>query len=166
LALAQLGKRDQALEQLKRVQAKNALDPCILTDLGRIYFLDGRYEEALGALEGAVSLASNNPEGLFYQGRSQMELGQLKKAAETFEATIREDRQYLPAYYFLGETDGRLNNMPDAHYYLGIYYYRKGQNRTAHYHLTRALRLLRDPAKREEVDQALKSMGPLRKEDS
>ena len=160
LALAQAGKRDEAVEQLKRVQAKNALDPYILADLGRIYFLDGRYEEALGTLEGAVSLASGNPEGLFYLGRSQMELGQLKKSTESFEAAIRVDPQYLPAYYFLGETNGRLNNMPDAHYYLGIYYYQKGQNRTARYHLTRALRLLRDPIKREAVDQALKAMGP------
>jgi predicted Zn-dependent protease len=160
LALAQAGKRDEAVRQLKLVQAKKALDPYILTDLGRIYFLDGRYEEALGALEGAVSLASNNPEGLFYQGRAQMELGQLKKAAQSFEAAIGVDRQYLPAYYFLGETDGRLKNMPDAHYYLGIYYYRKGQNRTARYHLARARRLLRDPNKLEAVNQALKAIGP------
>jgi predicted Zn-dependent protease len=164
LALAQAGKRDEAVKQIKRVQVRNALDPYILTDLGRIYFLDGRYEEALGALDGAVSLESDNPEGLFYQGRSQMELGQLKKAAETFEAAIRVDHQYLPAYYFLGETDGRLNNMPDAHYYLGIYYYRKGQNRTARYHLTRARRLLRDPSRLETVDQALKAIGPHPKE--
>jgi predicted Zn-dependent protease len=160
LALAQAGKKDEAVKQLKRVQAKNALDPYILTDLGRIYFLAGRYEEAQGTLEGAVSLTSDNPEGLFYLGRSQMELGQLKKSAESFEAAIRMDQEYLPAYYFLGETDGRLDNMPDAHYNLGIYYYRKGQNRTARYHLTRARRMLRDPAKLEAVDQALKSMGP------
>jgi beta-barrel assembly-enhancing protease len=160
LALAEAGKRKEAVKQLKRVQVRNALDPYILTDLGRIYFLAGRYEEALGALEGAVSLTSDNPEGLFYQGRSQMELGQLKKAAESFKAAIRVDRHYLPAYYFLGETDGRLDNMPDAHYYLGIYYYRKGQNPTARYHLTRARRLLRDPAKLEAVDQALKAIGP------
>lgn len=164
LALAQAGKRAEAVKQLKRVQAKNALDPYILTDLGRIYFLDGRYEEALGTLEGAVSLGSENPEGLFYQGRSQMELGQLKEAAESFKTAIRADRQYLPAYYFLGETHGRLNNMPDAHYYLGIYYYRKGQNHTARYHLVRARRLLRDPAKLEAVDQALKAIGPQPKE--
>ncbi len=160
LALAQVGKRDEAVKQLKRVQAKNALDPYILTDLGRIYYLDGRYEEALDTLEGAVTLTANNPEGLFYLGRSQMELGQLKKAAETFETAIRVDSQYLPAYYFLGETDGRLNNMPDAHYYLGVFYYRKGQNRTARYHLLRAQRLLRDPAKLEEVNQALKTIKP------
>jgi beta-barrel assembly-enhancing protease len=163
LALAQVGKRAEAVKQLLRVQVKNALDPYILTDLGRIYFLDGRYEKAMGALEGAVSLAARNPEGLFYLGRSQMELGHLKKAADSFEAAIQIDRQYLPAYYFLGETDGRLNNMPDAHYYLGIYYFRKGQNRTARYHLARAKRMLRDPAKKEEVDQALKSIGPSRR---
>jgi len=163
LALAQAGKKGQAVEQLKRVQAKSALDPYILTDLGRIYFLDGRYEEALSTLEGAVSIMSKNPEGLFYLGRSQMELGQLKKAAESFEAAIHTDKQYLQAYYFLGDTDGRLNNMPDAHCYLGLYYFYKGQYRTAQYHLSRARSMLQDPVKLKEVNQALEAMGPLPK---
>ncbi len=164
LALAQVGKKAEAVKQLRRVQAKNALDPFILTDLGRIYFLDGRYEEALSTLEGAVSTTAKNSEGLFYLGRSQMELGRLEKAAETFETAIQMDKDYLQVYYFLGETDGRLNNMPDAHYYLGIYYFRKGQYRTARYHLTRARRMLHDPTKLEDVNQALEVMGPMPKD--
>lgn len=165
LALAQSGKKTEAVEQLRRVLAKNALDPFILTDLGRIYFLAGRYEEALNTLEGAVSLSADNPEGLFYLGRAQMELGRLDKAAQTFTTAIQMDKEYLPIYYFLGETDGRLHNMPDAHYYLGIYYYRKGEYRNARYHLTRARSMLKDPTKREETEQALKSMGPAPKVD-
>ncbi len=165
LALARAGKKSEAVEQIRRVLAKNALDPFILTDLGRIYFLDGRYEDAASTLEGAVSMKAENPEGLFYLGRSQMELGQLKKAADTFTTAIRINKDYLPLFYFLGETDGRLNNMPDAHYYLGIYYFRKGQYRTARFHLGRARSMLKDPAKREDVDQALKVMGPPTRDD-
>ena len=164
LALAQVGKKAEAVEQLRRVQAKNALDPFILTDLGRIYFLAGRYDEALNTLEGAVSITAKNPEGLFYLGRSQMELGRLEKAGETFRTAIQMDKDYLQVYYFLGETDGRLNNMPDAHYYLGIYYFRKGQYRTARYHLTRARSMLQDPTKLEDVNQALDVMGPMPKD--
>jgi predicted Zn-dependent protease len=164
LALAQVGKKTEAVEQLRRVQAKNALDPFILTDLGRIYFLDGRYEEAISTLEGAVSISAKNPEGLFYLGRSQMELGRLEKAAETFYSAIQMDKDYLTAYYFLGETEGRRSNMPDAHYFLGIYYFRKGQYRTARYHLTRARSMLKDPSKLEDVNQALEVMGPLPKD--
>ena len=160
LALAQAGKKAEAVKQLKRVQAKHALDPYILTDLGRIYFLDGRYEEAINTLESAVSESAQNAEGRFYLGRTQMEMGRLEKAVETFTAALQIDKQYLPAMYFLGKTNGRLGNMPEAHFHLGLYYYYKGQYRNARHHLARARDLLSDPDKLEEVNQALKAMGP------
>ena len=147
-----------------RVTIPSLSSPRSVSDLGRIYFLAGRYDEALNTLEGAVSITAKNPEGLFYLGRSQMELGRLEKAGETFRTAIQMDKDYLQVYYFLGETDGRLNNMPDAHYYLGIYYFRKGQYRTARYHLTRARRMLHDPTKLEDVNQALEVMGPMPKD--
>jgi predicted Zn-dependent protease len=160
LALAQAGKKEEAVKQLQRVQAKNALDPFILTDLGRIYFLDGRYEEAVSTLEGAVTIGTDNSEGLFYLGRCRMEMGQLEKAAQIFEALLQKDQDYQPAYYFLGQTEGRLNDMPDAHYYLGLYYCNRGDYRTARHHLEKARQMLKDPIKRDNVKQALESMGP------
>jgi predicted Zn-dependent protease len=166
LVLARVGKKTEAVRYIKQAQAKNALDPYILTDLGRIYFMDGRYREALDTLEGALSITANNPEGLFYMGRSQMELDQMVNAAETFNTLINKYKDYKQAYYALGETYGRLNNMPDAHYYLGIYYHKKGEYRTARFHLERARRILEDPAKLETIEQTLKTIGPLSKEKS
>jgi tetratricopeptide (TPR) repeat protein len=94
-----------------------------------------------------------------------MEQGQLEKAEDAFKSLIEKDQDYLPAYYFLGETKGRRNDMPDAHYYLGIYYYKKGEYRTARHHLEKARQMLQDPVKLESVKQALESMGPPSKVD-
>jgi predicted Zn-dependent protease len=160
LALAQAGKRTEAETQLQRVLARKALDPFILTDLGRIYFLDGQYEKAINTLEGAVSISKENSEGLFYLGRARMELGQLQAAAEAFETLLQKDEDYQQAYYFLGETSGRLNDMADAHYYLGLYYYKKGDNRNARYHLEKSRQMLHDPIKLENVKKALDAMHP------
>ncbi len=165
LALAQAGKRTEAARYLKQSLAYNALDPFILGDLGRIYFLGGRYKEALNTLEGAVSLSAANPEGLFYLGRTLLELGQLEKASENFESLIDQHKDYQQAYFFLGETYGKLGRMADAHFHLGIYYFRKSEYRTARFHLTRAQKMIEDPAKLEAIKKALKTMGKPPRED-
>jgi tetratricopeptide (TPR) repeat protein len=88
-----------------------------------------------------------------------MELGRLQSAAEAFTALLQKDDDYQQAYYFLGDTSGRLNNMADAHYYLGLYYYKKGENRNARYHLEKARQMLHDPIKLENVKKALDTMN-------
>jgi len=165
LVLARTGKKAEAVRYIKKAQAQNALDPHILTDLGRIYFLQGRYKSALNTLEGAQSITADNPEGLYYLGRSQMELDQLKDAADTFNTLIDKYRNYKQAYYSLGDTYGRLGDMPDAHYYLGIFYFKKAEYKTAHFHLVKAQRTLQDPTKLETIKQTLEAIGPLPKED-
>jgi predicted Zn-dependent protease len=139
LALSQAGKRSEAVTYLKKALSRNMLDTDILVDLGRIYFYAGRYQEAHDTLRGALSASlSTNPEGLFYMGRTQMAMGQFKEAAHSFESLIDTSENHQQAYYFLGETYGKLDRMPDAHYYLGLYYFNKREYRTAHFHLQRA----------------------------
>lgn len=164
LVLARTGKKDEAVTYIQKALSQNALDPFILTDLGRIYYLDGRYKEAYSTLEGALSISADNPEGLFYYGRAQVELDQLDEAAKTFNKLISKYKGHEEAYYSLGETYGRLNDLPNAHYYLGLYYYKKGEYRTAHFHLVRAKGIVQDPVKLEVIGKTLKSIGPLPKE--
>jgi predicted Zn-dependent protease len=164
LTLARVGKKVEAVTYIQKALAHNALDPFILTDLGRIYFMDGRYKEAHDTLEGALSISMDNPEGLFYFGRTLVELDQLDEAAKIFKTLISKYKGYEEAYYSLGETSGRLKDLPNAHYYLGLYYYKKGEYRTAHFHLVRAKGIVKDQAKLETIVKALKSIGPLLKE--
>ena len=161
LALARAGKRDEAVMYLRQALTKQALDPVILSDLGRVYFLDGRYEEALDILEGAVTLPQVNPEAFFYLGRTYMELNRFDKAAASLEKLLASTPDYRAGYQLLGEAYGRLNNMPEAHYYLGMFHFKKGDFKVALYHLQRARKDTLDPAKRDIVDKALKSLKNL-----
>ncbi len=161
LALAKAGNRAEAITYLKQALAKNMLDTDILVDLGRVYFQDGKYQEALDSLKGALSTSSTiNLDGLFYLGRTQMKMGQYSKAVHSFEALINRYDAYPQAFYFLGEAYGKLDRMPDAHYSLGLYYYNLKQFRTARFHLQRAKKSLNDPAKLKTIEDRLKSMGP------
>lgn len=158
LVLAKTGNRKDAAEELKTALKKRAFDPYILKDLGMIYFLDGRFQEALLILEGATSITSDDPESYFYLGRTQMELGRIKDAAETFENLIEKHFDYTQAFYSLGETYSKLGRQGDAHYYLGIYYKKKANSKGAAFHLKRALKDMDDPVKRSKVEEMLEEI--------
>ena len=155
LILAKTGNRNSAIDHLRVALEKNAFDIYIMRDLGRIYYRDGRYQEALDILHSAESLAPNNPQRLFYLGRTQIETGRLKEAVVTFEKLISINAGYTKAYYSLGETYSKLGRLDYAHYYLGIYYKMGSNFKNAAFHLKKALETMNDPGKRAEIDKML-----------
>jgi len=159
LILARTGNRKDAVAYLKTALEKKAFDPNILRDLGRIYFLDGLYPEALNSLKGAAGMAPDDPETFFFIGRTQIELGKLKEAISTFEKLIAKNPDYTPALYFLGNTYGKLGELEDAHYFLGIYYRNKQNYKNALFHLNRALKITIDPNKRSKIEELLKKVS-------
>ncbi len=163
LLLARIGRRSEALPYLQQVLAKNAMDPLILGDVGKIYFENGQIKDALRVLQGVDSLPGTNPEALFYLGRAYMEQSDYPAAADIFERLLQHQDEYTPAYRFLGETYGKLGRMPEAHYFLGIYHFRKGEARIAFHHLKRAEKGLQDPAKLEVIKRTLEILGKLPK---
>ena len=156
LVLARSGNREAAAVHIKSALEKNAFDPYILKDLGKIYFFDGHYEKALNIFENSLGIGQNDPESLLFKGRSQLELGRLEAATVSLEDLVRKDPKYTQAYYFLGEVYGKQGRMSEAHYYLGIYYHRKGQVRNAIFHLNRALNGINDSEKRRNIEDRLK----------
>ena len=157
LVLARTGDRKGAADHLKTALEKRAFDPHILKDLGRIYFQDGRYSEALAALEGAGSILPQDPETIFFTGRTLMELGRLAEAASRFEA-IQNLPDYSQALFFLGEAHSRQGRPGQAHYYLGIYYQKKGNAKNAAFHLKRALKTITDPDQTRKIQDMLKTL--------
>jgi predicted Zn-dependent protease len=161
LTLNRLGHHQEALDYLKKALARDALDPMILADLGKAYFEGGQLNDALRVLNGAVSLRGANTIGWFNLGRTQMELGDLAAAVDAFEQVLQRQNDYAQAYYFLGQTQGKLGREPETHFYLGLFYFLKGDDRNAHFHLTRAQKTLQDPAKLETIKQTLEIIGKL-----
>ncbi len=158
LILGKAGNREVAAQHLKTALEKRAFDPYILKDLGRIYFLDGRYSEALDVLESTRNFASYDPEGLYYLGRTQMELERFKDAAATFEEIVAKNNHYPQALYALGETYDKLGKPGDAHYYIGLYYLQKANTKNAVFHLKRALENTNDPEKKSKIEALLEGM--------
>ena len=158
LILARTGNRKDAISHLKTALKKAAFDPNILKDLGRIYFLDGRYPEAYSALNGANSLIPDDSETLFFLGRTQIGLGKPDEAVLTFEKLLSINPDYTQALYFLGEICGKQKKLDKAHYYLGMYYKNKKQYKNARFHLSRALKIIKDQDKRQKIEKMLKEI--------
>jgi tetratricopeptide (TPR) repeat protein len=149
---------------LKTALEKNAFEPYFIRDLGRVYFLDGRYPEALNILQGFKSMAPNNPKRLFYLGRTQMKMGLFNDAAEAFEKLISLYPDYAQTYYFLGVTYGKLKRLNYVHFYLGVYYKMILDYKNAAFHLEKALKTMDDPEKRVKIEVMLVEIRKAKKQ--
>jgi predicted Zn-dependent protease len=165
MILARVGKRQQAVAHLRKALTKRAFDPYILKDLGWVYYLDGKYPQALKTLESACAMIPKNPECKFYLARTQMEMGDLAGASQRLLQVTREYPQFNQAYYFLGQSLGKQQQLGDAHYYLGVYYLRKRDFKNAQVQLKLALKHSRDDEKRRQIQDWLAKMNPKKKKE-
>ena len=156
LILAKTGDRSTAIEQLKKALEKRAFDPYILTDIGRLYYLQGLYQEALDSLEGAVSISPDYPDGIFYLSKTYMEMGKKKKAVTLLKNMIAKTPNHNLARYALAEAYGKLGEAGQAHYHLGLYYLHKKDAKNAHFHLKRASQIIKDPNQLKKIDEKIK----------
>lgn len=160
LVLNRDGKKEEALENLRRALQLTPLDSDILRDLGKTYFHMGDYANALKTLNGALAFSPKDPEGRFLLGRAQTEMGDLQGALESFKTLVDTTPDYLPGIYYLGQTYGKLGNLGEAHYHLGTYYKEMGQFKNAKFHLNRALNFLaKGTARRLTIEQTLKELS-------
>ena len=159
LILARVGKRQEAIAQMRIALTKRAFDPYILKDLGWIYYLDGQYQQALKTLESACAMIPEDAECQFYIGRTQMELGNLAAASDRLLKLTIQYPQFTQAYYFLGQSLGKQEQLGDAHYYLGVFYLRNRDFKNAMIQLKQALKHSQDDEKRKQIQDWLSKMG-------
>jgi len=159
LILARVEKRQEAIEQIRIALTKRAFDPYILRDLGWIYYLDGQFPQALKTLESAGSMIPDDPDCLFYLGRTQMGLGNLAEASDNFLKLTRQQPRFAQAYYFLGQSLGQQQKLGDAHYYLGVFYLRKRDFKNAKIQFKQALKHPQDDEKRKKINEWLDKMS-------
>ena len=155
LILAKTGDRLAAIEYLKAALEKRAFDPYILAEIGKLYYLEGRYQEALDTLEGAVSISPDYPDGVFYLSKTYMETGKLEKALTLLEDLVAKTPDQNLARYALAETYGKLGEPGQAHYHLGLYYFSKKDGKNALFHLKRASQNIKDPEKLKDIDKKI-----------
>ena len=166
LILARAGNFKEAISQMRTALTKRAFDPYILKDLGWVYYRDGRYEQALKILESACAMIPENPECQFYLGRTQMEMGDLAGASDSLLQVTRDYPQYTEAYYFLGQSLGKQNQLGDAYYYLGVFYLKSRDYKNAMIQLKQALKYAPDDEKRKKIQEWMSEMGGKKDKDN
>ena len=155
LILTRVGKRTEAIKQMRTALTKRAFDPYILRDLGWIYYLDGQFPQALKVLENACGMIPEDPECLFFLARTQMETGDLPAASDNFLKITRQNPRYNQAYYYLGQSLGKQQKLGDAHYYLGVFYIRERDAKNAVIQLKQALKHKQEPERRRKIEKWL-----------
>ncbi len=75
-------------------------------DLGKLYFLNQRYEEALSAFKKAIELEPENPQGYYNLGLVYEGKNLLLEAKEMFTKTLELDPKFKPAEEHLSKLVG------------------------------------------------------------
>lgn len=166
LALAQGGDYEKSVATLRKALQKDALNPIMLKELGRIYFLMGDYEKAMQTLEGSVGLSPDDTESLLYLSRTHMTLGNLDRAADGFNSILKKDPNNTEIYRYLGNIYGLQENLGEAHFHLGKYYQRIGRWKTAIVHLEKAQLTATSSKRKEEIETMLKQVKKAAKKEA
>ena len=164
LVKERMGNRKEAISHFQAAVKEKALDPYFLIDLGKSYFLDGKYNDAKDALEGGLSLVQEDFQGNFYLARTMLKLENPTEAERIFDGLLADLKDYKTVYpmeqvyFFIGETKNALGKTGDAHFYLGHYYKIKRDLKTAMFHLKKALEETTDKEKKDEINALLKEI--------
>jgi predicted Zn-dependent protease len=156
LILARLGRKDEAMEHLRTAMEKRAFDPYIVRDVGRVYFLNGQYQQSLKMLKTAHNMIPDDAECGLYLGQTYMEMELFDEASPVLQEVVKKHPGYTQAYFILGQSLGKQGNLGDAHYYLGVYHTRKGDSKNAVLQYRQALKYVKDPERRAKIEERLK----------
>jgi len=159
LALARIRNFKSAAMHLRSALDGAAFNPHLLIDLGRIHFRDGQYEQALKVFNSAAVVSPDNVEGMYYLGRTYLELECYKDAVTVFSKVAEEYEDIREAYYYLGQAYGKQDNLPKAHYNLGIFYKYVRDLRNAMFHLKKASELAEDPEEKQKIEAMLEDVA-------
>jgi predicted Zn-dependent protease len=156
LILARINRRAEAIEHLRTALQKRAFDPYMLRDVGRVYYLDGQFEQSLKMLKTARNMIPDDADCSLYLGQTYMEMGRYDEASTVLRGVVEKHSGYTRAYYVLGQSLGKQGNLADAHYYLGIYHTRKRDLKTAIVQYRQALKYTEDVERRTTIEKRIK----------
>lgn len=147
---------EESISHLRKALAINIFDPMVLLDMGRIYQINGEPQKALNVLKGIEKHPVMGVMAMFHQANAHLELRNLTQSKNLFNAIIDQAPALYPkAYYNLANIMSLEKKASESHYYLGVYYSKINNNKTAIVHLNKALEKLEDNAKIKETKQLL-----------
>ena len=165
LAYRKMGRFDKAIEVLQYAHSLAPRDLDISRELGIVYFLSGKVDQAIENLEAIRS----NPGGgqnndlmtLYYLGRGYQEKGDFAQALPLLLKVQREKPEFIDIYYHLGSVYGRTGQKGLSHFNFGKHFKLKRERNNALLHFRTAMEWLeRGSPEREEAQREIKELAP------
>lgn len=107
-------KQEQAAEVHKDAAEPKPEDAQTYYKLGNSYNRQGRYTEAIEALNKAVQIKPGFSDAYYNLGVNYWSLDRYEEAAEAYRQAVKADPGNVDAYFNLGMTCGRLGRLPEA----------------------------------------------------
>lgn len=159
LVYARKQRKQEALDHLKKALDLRMLDAMILTDLGRVYLMEGYPQKALNVLQGIESEPGTGILARLYQARAHLDLSDIVKAERGYKAVINKAPDAFPeAYFNLARIKSMNQEKGLSHYYLGVHYQMTGNSKNAVHHLKKSITDLNDDAKIADAEERLKQI--------
>ncbi len=155
-----LGRYRDAVGHLRIALQKYPADPCMLRELGALYFFQGQYQDAITVLKSVdMFLENNDVNSQIIMSRSLLNLGRFREAEYTLRAIVEQQPRHISALYYLSESCAKQGKKGASHYYLGRHYAARRDVKNARFHLIRALELLStDAAVRKDAEKRLNAI--------
>lgn len=162
MVFARLDKMDQSIEYLKRTLEKNAFNMGILKTLGKAYFKAGKYGNAKGVFESALSLVPGDFESNLYMARILCETGHFEQAISLLMPFSMEENGQAAAFYYLGDIYARKGMLLESYFYLGLYFQQRKDLQSA---LSQYERALKQAGNKEQKEKIRAKIDEIKKDD-
>ncbi len=163
LAYRKMGRFDKSMEVFQQAHSLAPKDFDISRELGIVYFLSGKVDQAvesLDALRSASGAGQNNDlMTLYYLGRGYQEKGDFAKALPLLLKVQKEKPEFTDIYLHLGSVYGRTGQKGLSHFYFGKHFKLRRERNNALLHFRTAIDLLeRGSPEREEAQREIKEL--------
>ena len=163
LAYRKMGRFDKSMEVLQQAHSLAPKDVDVSRELGIVYFLSGRVDQAIENLEAIRSAPSEGKPSdlmtLYYLGRGYQEKGDFARALPLLLKVQKEKPEFIDVYYYLGSVYGRTGQKGLSHFYFGKHFKLKQEKNNALLHLRTSLDWLeRGSPEREEAQSEIKEL--------
>jgi len=151
------------MEVLQQAHSLAPKDLDVSRELGIVYFLSGKMDQAIENLEAIRSTSgegqNNDLMTLYYLGRGYQEKGDFTQALPLLLKVQKEEPEFIDVYHDLGSVYGRTGQKGVSHFYFGKYFKLKRERNNALLHFRTAMEWLeRGSPEREEAQREIKEL--------
>ena len=133
---------DRAREELLKVIAFYPHQPVLKVDLGVVHFEAGRFAEALVLFREARAADAELTYATYYLARTLQQLGKSAEALALYEELLLIMPDFSQLYYDAGKIKAAQGDKGAGYYYLGLYNWYEGEEKSAKFHLQQAVAIL------------------------